>query len=328
MLAIGSAMMRGPILGAGREADMAHDAEGRRMKLGVMMQQAEGALEGRTPRFSDVREMALAAESVGFDSFWLPDHVLYRPGDREDIGVWEAFTFLAALGSLTSTMTLGPFVAASTFRNPTLLAKIADAMDEVTNGRFILAVGAGNWETEHAAFGFPFDHRVSRFEEALRIITTLLRDGQIDFHGTYYDARNCVLRPRGPSTPGPQVWAGSRGERMLRITAQYADAYNTIWPLDAATVLARREALVSACHEVGRDPETLGFSVGTIVHLPEDGQPATDPTAICGTYEEIAQTLLAFADAGVTHTVINFRPETSVQRIEAFGRVLEIMDKE
>jgi alkanesulfonate monooxygenase SsuD/methylene tetrahydromethanopterin reductase-like flavin-dependent oxidoreductase (luciferase family) len=310
------------------EAGMSHGAVARRMKIGVMTQQAEGALDGRTPRFNDIREMAMAAEAVGLDSFWLPDHLLYRPGEQEDIGVWEAFTFLGALASMTSTITLGPFVAATSFRNPTLLAKIADAMDEVTNGRFILAVGAGNWESEHATFGFPFEHRVSRFEEALRIITALLRDGKVDFHGKYYEAANCVLSPRGPSQAGPPIWVGSRGERMRRITAQYADAYNTIWPLDAAAVLARRDDMLNACHQVGRDPSTLDFTVGTIIHLPVDGRPVNDDTAICGTYEQIAATLLQFADAGVSHTAINFRPETSVQRIEQFGRVLEIMDEE
>ena len=149
---------------------MAQAGRERRMRLGVIVQQAEGALDGRTPRFADIKELALTAEAVGFDSFWLPDHFVYRPHEPEQLGCWEVFTFLGALASATTTITLGTLVAATSFRNPALLAKTADALDEVSGGRFILGLGAGNWEAEHSMFGYPFDHRVGRFEEALRIV--------------------------------------------------------------------------------------------------------------------------------------------------------------
>jgi probable F420-dependent oxidoreductase len=304
---------------------MAQGGTGRWMKIGAFSRTGERTLNGQRVGFSDIKELAVAAESVGLDSFWLPDHLIYRPHEPDQLGCWEVFIFLSALASATATIALGPFVAATSFRNPALLATMADALDEISGGRFILGLGAGNWEPEHTAFGYPFDHRAGRFEEAIQIIAPLLREGRVDFHGKYYEATECVLRPRGPSPSGPPIWVGARGERMLRIIARHADAYITIWPIKPAQVTERWEKIVAVCKEVGRDPATLELTVGTFVHLPEDGQPADDDRAICGTYEEIAAQLQAFAAVGVRHLNVDFRPDISVQTIEEFGRVMALM---
>ena len=305
---------------------MMQDGIGRRMKIGAFSRTGERTLNGQRVRFSDIKELAVAAEAVGLDSFWLPDHFIYRPHEPDQLGCWEVFTFLSALASVTSKIALGPFVASTSFRNPALLAKMADAMDEISDGRFLLGLGAGNWEPEHTAFGYPFDHRAGRFEEAIQIIAPLLREGKVDFHGKYYEAADCILRPRGPSSSGPPIWVGARGERMLRIIAKHADAYNTIWPINPAQVTEQWEKMVAVCKEVGRDPATLELTVGTWVHLPENGQPADDDREVCGTYEEIAAQLQAFADVGVRHLNVDLRPDISVQTIEQFGRVLAIMN--
>jgi len=295
------------------------------MKIGAFSRTGERKLNGQRVGFKDLRDLALAAEAVGLDSFWLPDHLIYRPHEPEQLGCWEIFTTLGALANATSKIALGSFVAATSFRNPALLAKMAATLDEISNGRFLLGLGAGNWEPEHTAFGYPFDHRASRFEEALQIIAPLLREGSVDFHGKYYEATECVLRPRGPSPSGPPIWAGAKGERMLRIIARHADAYIAIWPIDPTQVVELREKLATACAEVARDPATLELTVGTFVQLPENGQPA-DGRAIGGTYAEIAATLQAFAALGVGHLIVDFRPDISVQVIEEFGRVLALMN--
>ncbi|MHB8644929.1 MAG: LLM class flavin-dependent oxidoreductase [Thermomicrobiales bacterium] len=295
------------------------------MKIGVFSRTGERTLDEQRVRFSDIKALAVAAEAVGFDSFWLPDHLIYRPHEPDQLGCWEVFTFLSALASVTSTIALGSFVAATSFRNPALLAKMADALDEISGGRFLLGLGAGNWEPEHTAFGYPFDHRAGRFAEAIQIIAPLLRNGRADFHGQYYEATECVLRPRGPSPSGPPIWVGAKGERMLRIIAKYADASIAIWPITPAQVATHWEKIVAACKEVGRDPTTLGLTVGTFVHLPENGRPADDDGAISGTHEEIAAQLQAFAAVGVRHLIVDFRPDISVQTIEEFGRVLAMI---
>src|SRR5437667_4215924 len=152
--------------------------------------------------------MARAAEEVGFDSIWVGDHALYRGDGRPERGPWDCWTLLAALAAATERVELGPLVAATAFRPPALLARAAAAVDEVSGGRLVLGLGAGWNETEFEAFGFPFDHRIDRFEEAFTIIRTLLRDGAIDFDGRWYQARDCELLPR-PSRPGrPPPLAG------------------------------------------------------------------------------------------------------------------------
>lgn len=193
------------------------------MKIGLIISNIEPLDGGRILRFSDVRAMAQRAEAVGFDSVWLADHFMTRVSGEEDRGLWEAFTFLSALAAVTSRIHLGSLVACTSFRHPTLLAKMADGLDEISGGRFVLGVGAGWHEPEYRAFGYPFDHRAGRFDEALQIIVTLLRTGRVTFAGQYYQANDAVLRPRGPSPIGPPVWVGGSGPRMLELTACYAD---------------------------------------------------------------------------------------------------------
>ena len=119
--------------------------------------------------------MARAAEEVGFDSIWLGDHLLYRGDGREERGPWEVWTMLAALAAVTERVELGPLVACASFHPPGLIAKMAATIDEISGGRFVLGLGAGWNETEYRAFGLPYDHRVSRFEESFEIVRRTAR---------------------------------------------------------------------------------------------------------------------------------------------------------
>ncbi len=196
---------------------------GRRMQIGTMPSLQEGSLGGRTPRYRDIEEMARATERFGFDSFWLADHLIFRNAERGLIGTWEAFTFLSAVAAATERVAIGPLVACTSFRNPALLAKMDDILDEIADGSFILGLGAGWNELEYAMFDYPFDHRVSRFEEAMGIIHPLLMVGRVDFQGTYYRAGEAILAPRGPSPSGPPLMIGGTKPRMLRLCARYAE---------------------------------------------------------------------------------------------------------
>src|SRR5262249_35817308 len=152
----------------------------------------------KTPTFKAIAELAQAAEQAGLDSIWLPDHLLFRDSSRGEV-FWEVFTMLRALAAVTTRVTLGTIVVSTSFRPPALVAKIAATLDAISNGRLILGLGAGWYQPEYDAFGYPFDHLASRFEEALQIIAPLLRDGEVDFQGRFYQVHDCVLRPRGPS---------------------------------------------------------------------------------------------------------------------------------
>ena len=150
---------------------------GRPLKVGVQLPEVE-----RLVPWPELRDMAQTAESVGFDSLWLGDHLLYRRPDG-NVGPWEVWTSLAGIAEATTRVEIGPLVASTSFHSPPMLAKMAATVDEISSGRLILGLGAGWNEPDYTAFGFPYDQRVSRFEEAFTIIRTLLRDGHIDFEG-------------------------------------------------------------------------------------------------------------------------------------------------
>ena len=293
------------------------------MRIGIALDIGEGSLEGRTPTFRDLQTMAQIAEQVGLDSLWLADHLIYRFPGQDESAPWEAFTMLSALAAVTTRIMLGPLVACTSFRPPALLAKMADTLDEISGGRFILGLGAGWHQPEYEAFGYPFDHLASRFEEALQVIVPLLREGHVDFQGHYYQVHNCVLRPRGPSHAGPAIMIGARRPRMLRLVAQYADAWNTAWHVDPAVVKQRYEELQQACTVVGRNSSTIELTVGTAVRLqPSEG--ASSEKAISGSPEEIARQLQDFADVGASHLIVVLDPLTPAS-IEEFGRIVELL---
>jgi alkanesulfonate monooxygenase SsuD/methylene tetrahydromethanopterin reductase-like flavin-dependent oxidoreductase (luciferase family) len=198
------------------------------MKIGLVLIIAERKELKRAFSYQETREIAQRAESTGFDSLWLYDHMLYRSEGEPTIGIWECWTFLSALADATQHVELGTLVACNSFRNPALLAKMAITLDEVSQGRLILGIGAGWNKPEYDAFGWPFDHRVSRFEEALQIIRPLLKGGKVDFEGKYYQAHDCEIKPYGPRAGGPPLMIGSFGERMLSLTVKYADLWNTL----------------------------------------------------------------------------------------------------
>src|SRR6476469_3537067 len=158
----------------------------RPLKIGLDIPNGVGYMSGGLHSWADVLAFARAAETAGFDSIWVADHMLFRmQGETETQGRWECWSLLAALAAVTTSVEIGPLVSCLSFRNPGLLAKIVETVDEISNGRLILAVGAGWHESEYAAFGFPYDHRTSRFEEGFAIVHGLLRADVSDFKGVY-----------------------------------------------------------------------------------------------------------------------------------------------
>src|SRR3954453_8353745 len=147
------------------------------MRGGVVMPIAGGDALDRAPSYADIRALARQAEAAGFDSIWVYDHLLFRFPEQPTGGIWEAWTLLAALAEATERVELGTIVLCVPFRNPAVLAKMADTLEEISGGRLILGLGAGWHQPEFDAFGIPFAHKVDRFEEALQIIAPLLREG-------------------------------------------------------------------------------------------------------------------------------------------------------
>ncbi len=301
----------------------------RPLKVGIQLPEVEW--EARWP---DLRALVLRAEELGFDSAWYGDHLLYRPPGDRTRGPWEAWTTLAGLAAVTSRIILGPLVAATAFHAPAMLAKMAATVDEISGGRLVLGLGAGWNETEFAAFGFPFDRRISRFAEAFTIVRTLLREGAIDFDGEFFAARDCELVPR-PRPGGPPLMIGSTGPRMLQITAPHVDAWNA-W-FDAfgnrpTGIAPLRERVDAAARAAGREPSAIERTVAVQVRLPGgrgrvQGGPA-DPAIppVEGTAAEVAAVLRAFAAEGIAHVQLVVDPIT-LASLDALAPVLEDLDR-
>jgi alkanesulfonate monooxygenase SsuD/methylene tetrahydromethanopterin reductase-like flavin-dependent oxidoreductase (luciferase family) len=303
---------------------------GRPLKVGIQLPEVE-----REVRWPELLDMVKAIEDLGFDSIWLGEHLLYRWPDRPSRGPWEAWTLMGAVAAATSRVEFGPLVACTNFHNPALLAKQAATLDEISGGRLVLGLGAGWNRTEFDAYGYPYDHRIDRFEEAFTIIRTLLRDGAIDFEGRWYQARDCELLPRGPRPGGPPLMIGSNGPRMLRIAAPHVDSWNS-WFSDIdnrpSGVPAIREVVDAACHDVGRDPTTLERTVAVLVALPEaagrlQGAYSKEaPASVEGGPAAIAETLRGFAGQGIAHVQLVVDP-ISVASIRALRPVLDELDR-
>lgn len=295
------------------------------VKIGVQLPEVD-----RVTSWSELREMAQTAEHIGLDSVWVGEHLLYRYPDGEERGPWEAWSQLAALAAVTERVEIGPLVACTSFHNPALLAKQAATVDEISGGRLILGLGAGWNEVEYRAFGIPYDHRVSRFEEAFTIIRSLLREGHVDFSGDYYAAPDCTLHPRGPRPAGPPLMVGSMGSRMLGITLPFVDAWNAWYAWfdnSVAGYRALRDSVDAACEAVGRDPEEVERTAALFVAFPDAagrrtafGEPPIE--ALPSEAGALAEALAAFADEGIGHVQLVLDPIT-VESIEALATAVE-----
>jgi probable F420-dependent oxidoreductase len=278
------------------------------MKVGVVVRSGPRA-EGLEPaRYSWLREMALRLEAAGFDSIWLYDHLLYRWPGRGTDGIWECWTLLSAFAEATQRVELGTLVLCVPFRNPALTAKMAATLDEVSDGRLTLGLGAGWHQPEFDAFGTPFDHRASRFEEAIGIIKPLLQQGRVDFQGNFYAARDCELIPKGPRPEGPPLLLAGGGPRMLDIVARHADVWNTAWHDVPQSVRAPLDTIRAACEKVGRDPATLEVSASVAVAYPDLGPMARRGPFLSGGSHEVADALHGYADLGISHVIVEVAP--------------------
>lgn len=280
------------------------------MKIGIQLPEVE-----REVSWVEFRDVALTAEDCGFDSIWVGDHLLFRDNVTGTRGPLEAWSTLAALGEATNRVELGPLVAATSFHSPAMIAKKAATVDEISGGRLILGLGAGWNLSEYRAFGFAYDNRVSRFEEAFTIIRTLLSDGAIDYEGRYYTIRDMELLPS--ARPDMKLMVGSNGPRMLRITAPHVDLWNTwhVWfgnePSGLAPLVGQLE---EACLEVGREPGEIERTAAIYVQLSRgegrvagsEDRPQAGP--IRGEHEEIAASIAAFATAGMDHVQVVLDP--------------------
>jgi alkanesulfonate monooxygenase SsuD/methylene tetrahydromethanopterin reductase-like flavin-dependent oxidoreductase (luciferase family) len=280
------------------------------------------------PTYADIRAFAQAAEGAGLDSVWGYDHLVFRDDDA-DSGIHESWTVLSALAEATSRVRLGILVVCTGFRNPALLAKMAGTLDHVSGGRLILGLGCGWHDPEFEAFGYPTDHKVGRFEEALAVIHGLIRDGHANLDGRWVQARNAVLEP--PARHDLPILIAAKRPRMLELAARYADIWNEAWfgPPDERWARLRHD-LDAACRAVGRDPDTLERTVGVSVRMADlltegyrGDAAASRAPALSGNVDEIAAGIVAYATDGTGQLIAALEPKTpaAVERLAEAARI-------
>ena len=249
-------------------------------------------------------------EAVGVDSLWVFDHMYSNVPGTDPRGVHEAWSLLTALAVATEKVELGQLVMCASFRPPAVLAKMAVTTDQISGGRLTLGLGAGWHDQEYRAFGFPLDHRVSRFEEALQIIVPLLRGETVSFKGRFNEVNEGVLLPQADRRI-PILIAGNK-PRMLRLTARYADAWNTAWFWEPNQKLHDRlAAFDEAMAEEGREISTVRRTVG--IEVPEADQPSAS--------KRLADLFAAYSDLPVDDLILVLQPMT-VASLERLGEAM------
>jgi alkanesulfonate monooxygenase SsuD/methylene tetrahydromethanopterin reductase-like flavin-dependent oxidoreductase (luciferase family) len=290
------------------------------MRIGVVVPMAVSDGPGQVPTWPQVRTFGQHAEAVGLDSLWGCDHLLSGP----DEGIHEGWTILAGLAASTRRVELGQLVTCTAFRHPALLAKMATTADTVSGGRLILGLGAGWYDPEYQAFGYPTDHRVGRFEEAIRLIGPLVRGETVTLAGRWYQVRDAVLCPP-PDRPIP-ILVAAKGRRMLRLTARYADAWNTAWYGLPDELLHRRLAeLHAALEAAGRDPATLRRTVGMEVRDPVVSDPGGEDLGegFGGSVDELAGAIDAHEQLGFDDLIVQLEPKTT-RSLDRLAEALEL----
>jgi len=292
-------------------------------KVGVQLPEVE-----RFVPWPEYVDMAVRAEEAGYDSVWVGDHLLYDLPNGSTRGPYEAWTTLAAIAAVTERVELGPLVASTSFHAPAMLAKQAATVDAISRGRLIVGLGAGWNRREFDAFGFPYDRRVSRFEEALAIIAPLLRTGRTTFHGQFYDVDNCVLDPGPVRDAGPPIMVGSNAPRMLSIALPVVDYWNVWWSSyeNSVSRFGQIKAEVDAAMPEGRHVEA---TAAVLVTLP-GGQgrlmgDTYDARVAAVTPDGLADHVRGLADAGATHLQLVLDPITA-ETIDTIGTALADLD--
>lgn len=287
---------------------------------------------GDAPNWNSTLERARLASRVGFDIFVFEDALMYRgDNDGQTQGVWESTTIAGALAASTTTIGLGHSVLNSVYRSPAMVASIATTLDEISNGRYVLGIGAGNTpESDYLGFGFPIDHRFARFAEAIQIIHPLLKTGRVNFQGRFYSAKEAELVLRGPSTTGPLINIAAGGPRMLSLAARYGDAWNW-WTYDESPAEFDErcgpifEMLGAALESEDRDPSRFRRTLDVYSVVAPGYQPVPGRSGmITGSNDEIADHILSFAKYDVTEVRCDVWPHHD-DAITAMKPIVELV---
>lgn len=302
---------------------------------------------GSTPReiYPILRRIAQEAERLGFDSFWLMDHLMQIPmvaPPRDPI--LDCYTALPAIAADTKRIRLGGMMTCTSYRHPSLVAKMGASLDNISGGRFILGIGAGWSREEYRAYGYqflPYEERVARLRDAVRLIKKMWTEEAATYEGEFYRVRGAICNPRPIQRPRPPVWIGGAGEKQtLRIVAEEADACNLFGSAEA--VAHKLKVLREHCDGVGRDFDEIRRTILNTVVIGKTGEEVETKVKLflpekvrmgqveltrddlrkwmlVGTADQICQRLREYAGVGVQYAVVNFPDAHRLEPVQLFA---------
>ena len=280
------------------------------MRIGICVPISERGPERRLFRYSQMRDIAIAAEHGGLDSIWVADHLFIAPGDAAARGAWESLSILGALADATTRLELGPLVLCTPFRNPGMIAWAANTLDEISGGRFVLGLGSGWHQPEFEGFGFEFGRRVSVFEDSLNVLVPLLREGRVNYDGEWA-VGHAELRPPGPRGKGPPILIAGSRPRMMSLIAKWADRWNSVWyGLPTDEFRDERANLEAALAGAGRGMATIEVSVGIAVKDPRTID-RNGPDAVRGDKESLIEAFATWRAEGVDEVMCRLEPPST-----------------
>ena len=290
--------------------------------------------------YERIREIAVEAERLGFESIWLSDHFFLT---KESIGTncLECWTTLAALARDTTTLRMGPMVSAQSYRSPALLANIAASLDHISDGRLYFGIGAGWKVVEYEAYGYPFPKpatRIRQLDETIEIAKRMWTQEKATFKGRHYSVEDALCYPHPVQKPHIPVWVGGSGSLTLKVSARHADAVNFAWSQPPAFFEERLGVLRRHCSKIGRDYDEIRKSAGLMITMEETEEEleaeledqrrkadtqyrrylSRQPPNVVDTPEVVAERMREYVALGIDHFILRFNYGEEIQKMELF----------
>ena len=311
--------------------------------IGVLMTELDFGIQIE-PQFGftyeRIREIAVEAERLGFESIWLSDHFFLT---KESIGTncLECWTTLAALARDTTTLRMGPMVSAQSYRSPALLANIAASLDHISDGRLYFGIGAGWKVVEYEAYGYPFPKpatRIRQLDETIEIAKRMWTQEKATFKGRHYSVEDALCYPHPVQKPHIPVWVGGSGSLTLKVSARHADAVNFAWSQPPAFFEERLGVLRRHCSKIGRDYDEIRKSAGLMITMEETEEEleaeledqrrkadtqyrrylSRQPPNVVDTPEVVAERMGEYVALGIDHFILRFNYGEEIQKMELF----------
>ena len=288
-----------------------------------------------------IRGIAGTAESLGFESLWVSDH-LFMTDDSVGTPCLECWTTLASLARDTESLRLGPMVSSQSYRNPALLANIAATIDHISRGRLYFGIGAGWKEIEYRAYGYPYPRpaiRIRQLEETIQIAKMMWTRDKATFKGRYYSVENALCFPHPVQKPHIPVWVGGTGNLTLRVAARHADAINFSWTHPPDRFGERLRVLEGHCRKEGRDYEEIRKSAGIMITMAETEEELQNKIKdqerrrdtpylrylsrqlpnLVGTPDFVADKIREYLPLGVDHFILRFHFGEETEMMKLFA---------